>query len=339
MDSIYEDFFHELLTNADHLSAYVDSLYSDDTYSEDDLNHIFGVLKKEDLVSCVYADNRAWIHNITFKGKHYFDDKPKISVDKPRLLELIDAIDNVEKCFHKSSGLGFSKVEVIYDIQDFQDWIQELQHELQHLLKSPSDKFIEDTLTLVSKSFNGWDDKKTFSEIKSKLSVIKKRYFINSNTINGETNIMKNKIFIVHGHDDAAKESVARVVQTLGYEPIILHEQASTGKTIIEKIEKYTDDIAFAIILYTECDKGRDKNQGIADEQYRARQNVVFEHGLLIGKLKRDHVIAFVKGDVEVPGDIDGVVYTKMDTANAWKYELVKNMKAIGLVASADRLL
>lgn len=35
---------------------------------------------------------------------------------------------------------------------------------------------------------------------------------------------MKNKIFIIHGHDDAAKESVARVVQQRGYEPIILQE-------------------------------------------------------------------------------------------------------------------
>ena len=67
------------------------------------------------------------------------------------------------------------------------------------------------------------------------------------------------------------------------------------------------------------------------DEKYRARQNVVFEHGYLIGKLGRDHVCALVKGNLETPGDISGVVYVSMDSAGAWKMQLGKNMKAVGL--------
>lgn len=35
------------------------------------------------------------------------------------------------------------------------------------------------------------------------------------------------KVFIVHGHDDAAKTSVARFIEQLDLEPIILHEQSS----------------------------------------------------------------------------------------------------------------
>ena len=68
------------------------------------------------------------------------------------------------------------------------------------------------------------------------------------------------------------------------------------------------------------------------DEKYRARQNVVFEHGYLIGKLGRDHVCALVKGNLETPGDISGVVYVSMDSAGAWKMQLGKNMKAIVLL-------
>ena len=67
------------------------------------------------------------------------------------------------------------------------------------------------------------------------------------------------------------------------------------------------------------------------DEKYRARQDVVFEHGYPIGKLCRDHVCALVKGNVETPGDISGVVYVSMDSAGAWKMQLGKNMKAVGL--------
>lgn len=66
-------------------------------------------------------------------------------------------------------------------------------------------------------------------------------------------------------------------------------------------------------------------------EKFRARQNVVFEHGYLIAKLGRDHVCAMVKGEVETPGDISGVVYIPMDAPGAWKMQLALNMQNIGL--------
>lgn len=141
---------------------------------------------------------------------------------------------------------------------------------------------------------------------------------------------VSNKVFIVHGHDDGAKQEMARALEKGGFDPIILHEQPDSGRTIIEKIERYSD-VCYAVVLYTECDKGRDKNTPAEQEQYRARQNVVFEHGYLIGKLGRDHVTALVKGNVETPGDISGVVYTPMDAGGAWKIQLAKNMQDIGL--------
>ena len=161
-----------------------------------------------------------------------------------------------------------------------------------------------------------------------------------NNTISKEeTQVMRsNKVFIVHGHDDAAKIEMARTIEKAGLEAIILHEQADAGMTIIEKIEKYTD-VAFAVVLYTECDKGRAKEQDVNEEKYRARQNVVFEHGYLIGKLGRMQVSAFVKGDVETPGDISGVVYTKMDSAGAWKQTLARNMMATGLNVDVAKMV
>ena len=151
-----------------------------------------------------------------------------------------------------------------------------------------------------------------------------------------KTSMDKSKVFIVHGHDNAAKESVARFVEKIGLEAIILHEQASSGNTIIEKIEA-NSNVGFAIVLYTPCDEGRPKGE---ENQLkpRARQNVIFEHGYLIGKIGRKNVSALVKGDVETPNDISGVVYIKMDEADSWKYAVGKEMKACGYDVDLNKI-
>lgn len=147
---------------------------------------------------------------------------------------------------------------------------------------------------------------------------------------------MSNKIFIVHGHDNEAIHEMARTLEKAGLEAIILCEQPDRGLTIIEKIEQYTD-VDFAVVLYTQCDIGRSKTASAGREKFRARQNVVFEHGYLIGKLGRDHVCALVKGDVETPGDISGVIYVPMDEHGAWKMHLASNMQNIGLSVDMNK--
>lgn len=135
------------------------------------------------------------------------------------------------------------------------------------------------------------------------------------------------QVFIVHGHDDIAKLDVANFITSLGLQPIILHMQASSGMTIIEKIEHYSN-VGFGIVLYTPCDTGA--KVGALSGRYRARQNVVFEHGYLIGKLGRPRVSAVVKGDIETPNDISGVVYVGMDTNFNWQEQLKLEMRHVG---------
>lgn len=146
----------------------------------------------------------------------------------------------------------------------------------------------------------------------------------------------KNKVFIVHGHDNEVKLEVARFIEKIGFEPIILHEQASNSKTIIEKIESYSD-VGFGVVLYTDCDVGAKKSD-FEHLNKRARQNVVFEHGFLIGKLGRANVCSLVKGDIETPNDISGVVYTSMD-AGHWQIELAKEMKASGYTVDMNKVI
>ncbi|EFF83603.1 hypothetical protein HMP0015_0926 [Acinetobacter haemolyticus ATCC 19194] len=140
----------------------------------------------------------------------------------------------------------------------------------------------------------------------------------------------KRKVFIVHGRDNESKQEVARFIESLGLEAIILHEQASSGMTIIEKIEHYSNDADFALVLYTACDKGRGSHETKIPARDRARQNVVFEHGYLMAKLGRKNVCSLVKGQIETPNDISGVVYVPLDDIGAWKNEVVKELKACG---------
>lgn len=141
----------------------------------------------------------------------------------------------------------------------------------------------------------------------------------------------KTKVFIVHGHDDLAKTEVARFIEKLKLEAIILHEQASSGKTIIEKIEEFSN-VGFGLVLYTPCDVGtaKENKDSCAKLLYRARQNVVFEHGYLIGKIGRSNVCALVKGEIETPNDISGVVYIPMNNQKDWQLEVVKELRNSG---------
>lgn len=134
-------------------------------------------------------------------------------------------------------------------------------------------------------------------------------------------------IFVVHGHDDAAKHQIARFVEKTGLNPVILHEQASEGRTVIEKLEKYSD-VGFAVVLLTPDDLGRPQDG--EKLQLRARQNVIAELFYFLGKLGRTRVCALKKGELEIPSDIGGVVYIDLDSGGAWKMELLREWQAAG---------
>jgi hypothetical protein len=145
-----------------------------------------------------------------------------------------------------------------------------------------------------------------------------------------------NKVFVVHGHDDAAKEGLARFIEKLGLEAIILNEQPDQGRTVIEKFEDSAKEVGFAVVLLTPDDIVGTAQT--SDQSSRARQNVVFELGYFAGKLGRGRVCLLRKGNVEMPSDLFGVVYTDMDSAGGWKQRLVGELKAAKLDFDANRM-
>jgi len=136
------------------------------------------------------------------------------------------------------------------------------------------------------------------------------------------------KIFIVHGHDEASKYAVAHLINQVGLEPLILHEQPNSGKTIIEKLEHHSN-VGFAVVLLTADDMGYAAKQP-EHVKPRARQNVIMELGFFMGKISRGKVCALHAENVEIPSDFQGVLYVPMDSAGAWKFRLGKEIKAAG---------
>ena len=129
---------------------------------------------------------------------------------------------------------------------------------------------------------------------------------------------------------------MARFLQKLGLEAIILREEPDAGRTIIEKFEDCAADVGFAVVLLTPDDLGGAATA--AATASRARQNVIFELGYFAGKLGRGRACLMRKGAVEIPSDLHGVIYTDLDPGDGWKIKLVKELKAAKLDFDANRM-
>jgi predicted nucleotide-binding protein len=138
------------------------------------------------------------------------------------------------------------------------------------------------------------------------------------------------KIFVVHGHDGEVKQTVARFIEHLDFEAIILDEKHNASRALIEKVEHEGRDCHFAIVLLTPDDELVQK--GDEKEIQRARQNVVFELGYFVGRLGRSRVTVIKKecSSFEIFSDLGGVTYVAWDKNGGWKAGLARELKAAG---------
>ena len=162
----------------------------------------------------------------------------------------------------------------------------------------------------------------------------------------------KEKVFIVHGRDHKPMKELKSMLSDFGLNPIVLHEQPSGSRTIVEKLEKYSD-VGYAFVILTPDDvggsrdsesyhsapiemHGRFTQRDIVEEfpsffNTRARQNVVLEFGYFMGLLGRDRVCCLYKGAVELPSDMHGIVYIPFkDPINNVRNKIIKELKAAG---------
>ncbi|RWZ59857.1 hypothetical protein EQV77_00745 [Halobacillus fulvus] len=153
---------------------------------------------------------------------------------------------------------------------------------------------------------------------------------------NSASQEVKNKAFIVHGHDEKLKNELEIFLHRSNIEPIVLHREVDQGLTVLEKFEQHSD-VDFAFVLLTPDDIGMlsselQKPDVERDYDYRARQNVIFELGYFIGRLSRQKVCALYKPGVELPSDINGLIYKKVEhSVEEIGYPLLREMKQAGL--------
>jgi len=187
-------------------------------------------------------------------------------------------------------------------------------------------------------------------EIVGKMSASEINDLLNHDSIKFELNYdvekkaLDKKIFIVHGNSQAAENAITNVelfCKNQNLEYIILKREVNKGRTIIEKLIELADSACYAIILYTNCDKGRKHDEDDDKLKYRARQNVVFEHGFFTAKLGRGNVCVLRESEIEdtvieQPSDNSGVVYIEMDTAGLWKKNLAEELEAAKILSKIN---
>ena len=154
-----------------------------------------------------------------------------------------------------------------------------------------------------------------------------------------QTKIGNRKIFVVYGHDDIARTQLEALLRRWDLEPIILDQQASGGQTIIEKLEEYSEEIGYAIVLATPDDEGKAKSE----ESYksRVRQNVVLELGMFLAKLGREKVAILLKESLnfERPSDIQGLIYIPFEKkVDEVAINLIRELSKQGYIIDAARI-
>lgn len=154
--------------------------------------------------------------------------------------------------------------------------------------------------------------------------------------------VTSKQVFIVHGHDDAAREQLELVLHKLGLDPYVLANTGGHGLTIIEALEAKigkNSSAAFGIVLMTPDDMGYALSKGQDAVQPRARQNVVLEMGMLISSIGRKNMAILVKGHLEKPSDADGILYIPFNNhVKETVPKLANRLKESGFILSPDKI-
>lgn len=134
-----------------------------------------------------------------------------------------------------------------------------------------------------------------------------------------------NRVFVVHGRNEAARKAVVSFLESIGLVGIVLHDQPNMGRHLLTKFIQEAELTTFAVVLMTDDDMGSVKGGTPAP---RARQNVILELGYFLSRLGQAKVCALITPGLETPSDFDGIGYIRMDDDRRWQQELKRELLA-----------
>jgi hypothetical protein len=121
--------------------------------------------------------------------------------------------------------------------------------------------------------------------------------------------LLEKNVFIVHGRDSKSRAELEALLYKLGVKPRILKDEQKNAQGILPAIEQLIKICAAGFILVTPDDEGRlfGSNENFMP---RARENVIFEMGLLFSAFREfGHAAILLKKPVTMPSDLSGIAY------------------------------
>jgi predicted nucleotide-binding protein len=148
------------------------------------------------------------------------------------------------------------------------------------------------------------------------------------------------RILVVNGTDETMKQTLTVALRKLGLAAIVMSEEPSQGKKIVERFADYKD-VGFALVLLSPDVYVYPKGEEATKRERTPRQDVLLMFGFLLGKLGKERVLAFYREvpNFAFPMEFEGVKFTAMDDRDSWKHTLIRELTGYGYAVDAERLL
>jgi predicted nucleotide-binding protein len=148
------------------------------------------------------------------------------------------------------------------------------------------------------------------------------------------------RIIVVSGTDETLKQTITGALRKLGLASVVMSEEPSQGKKIIDNYAKDYADVGFAVVLLSPDVYVYPKGEEATKRERTPKQDVTLMFGFLLGKLGKERVLAFYResSNFAVP-EFEGVKFTALDDRDSWKLALIRELTGLGYTVDAERLL
>lgn len=137
----------------------------------------------------------------------------------------------------------------------------------------------------------------------------------------------KTPVFVVHVDEPALARTVARVLESQRFAPVIVSNRPGDGEIGVTQLEAYSE-VRFAVVLVA-GDQVAGTAHGARPERVPHGESLLWL-GYVAGRIGRKRVCALYQPGLPVPGRDLGMRGVEYDDAGAWKTLLAKRIETAG---------